>query len=190
MTTGDMMELLGASYCAVVTQRHPDMEGWHFDEATKDHLMAVARSLQEPTRYGILINGQVGNGKTTMVLALREAMIWLKRNFSDTLPTLRLTDAREVTRAAADDEEFTKLMNTPLLAIDDAGKEAAEVMHYGNSLLPMTELLEYRYEHQLFTILTSNVTVDELAEKYGERVFDRLIEMMNVITFTNGSYRV
>lgn len=189
MTASDMMELLGACYCAVVTQRHPDMEGWRFEEATIEHLRAVSVALQDSDRHGILMNGQVGNGKTTMVLALREALTWLKRNFSDTLPTLRLTDAREVTRAAANDEEFAKLMDAPLLAIDDAGKEATEVMHYGNSLLPMTELLEYRYEHQLFTILTSNVTVDELAEKYGERVFDRLIEMMNVITFTNNSFR-
>lgn len=185
-----MKELLGASYCAVVTHRHPDMAGWRFDQHAVEHIDAMSRALQESDRFGILLNGSVGNGKTTMVLALRQSLAWLKKNFSDSMPDLKMTDAREVTRAATRDDDFMKLISQPLLAIDDAGKEATEVLNYGNSLLPMTELLEYRYEHQLFTVMTANVSTRELREKYGERVYDRLVEMMNVITFRNPSYRV
>lgn len=53
----------------------------------------------------------------------------------------------------------------------------------------MVELLEYRYNNQLFTAITTNLTPKEVREKYGNRIADRFNEMMQVIIFDNDTYR-
>ena len=74
-------------------------------------------------------------------------------------------------------------------AIDDAGIEPLEVMEYGNTVSPMVELLTRRYDEQLFTLLTPNLTPEGIRKRYGDRIADRLSEMAVVIPFKNPSYR-
>ncbi len=51
-------------------------------------------------------------------------------------------------------------------------------MDYGNVLYPITELLTTRYDRHLFTILTTNLTPSEIRPRYGDRIADRLNDMM------------
>ena len=67
--------------------------------------------------------------------------------------------------------------------------EAASVKVWGNVISPVVELIYQRYDLQLFTIATSNLNTRQLAEKYGDRVGDRIREMFNVLAFNNESYR-
>ena len=76
-----------------------------------------------------------------------------------------------------------------MLAIDDVGTEPAEVLHFGNAITPITDLLSIRYDEQLFTIVSSNLTPSQVRQKYGERIADRLNEMAKTVVFQNVSYR-
>ncbi len=76
-----------------------------------------------------------------------------------------------------------------MLAVDDVGIEPLEVMEYGNVVSPTVELLTRRYDGQLFTLLTTNLTPDGIRKRYGDRIADRLNEMAVVIPFKNPSYR-
>jgi DNA replication protein DnaC len=51
------------------------------------------------------------------------------------------------------------------------------------------EMLTKRYDMQLFTIITTNLTPSEIREKYGDRIADRMNEMMVKIIFNNDTYR-
>lgn len=53
----------------------------------------------------------------------------------------------------------------------------------------MVELLMRRYDRQLFTMVTTNLTPQEIRAKYGDRIADRLNEMMVKIVFPNPTYR-
>ena len=88
-----------------------------------------------------------------------------------------------------DRKRFAELRSERLLAIDDLGKEAAEVLDFGNALSPVIDLLEYRYQHQLFTAITTNLTNEEITKKYGKRIADRFNEMLEVIIFQDITYR-
>ena len=46
-----------------------------------------------------------------------------------------------------------------------------------------------RYDEQLYTIFTTNLTPAQLEEKYGRRTVDRLNEMVEKVVFENESYR-
>ena len=80
---------------------------------------------------------------------------------------MEIVDAMEITILSKDYNKMRSLRSRSMLAIDDLGKEPAEVLSYGNVLSPVVDLLEYRYQHQLFTAITTNLTAAELQEKYG-----------------------
>ena len=72
-----------------------------------------------------------------------------------------------------------------MLGFDDLGTEPSEVMNYGNVYTPVIDLLTKRYEEQLFTIITTNLT----PQQNGDRIADRLNEMVKKIVFNNDTYR-
>ena len=76
-----------------------------------------------------------------------------------------------------------------MLGIDDLGTEPSEVMDYDNVYTPVIDLLTKRYEEQLFTIITTNLTPQQIREHYDDRIADRLNEMVEKIVFKNGTYR-
>ena len=67
--------------------------------------------------------------------------------------------------------------------------EPREVMEFGNVYTPLIDLITTRYEEQLYTIFTTNLTPAQLEEKYGKRIVDRLNEMVEKVVFENESYR-
>ena len=86
-------------------------------------------------------------------------------------------------------QEWRTLSRRNMLAIDDLGTEPVEIQDYGNHLSPVIDLLYKRYDEQLFTIITTNLTPKEIRERYGERIADRLNEMAFRIVFDNDTYR-
>ena len=87
----------------------------------------------------------------------------------------------------------------PLLFIDDLGVEPRSVRHYGRNaygdycneeIMPLAELIVYRYEHKLPVIITTNFATDVIAKLYGVRVVDRLREMCEFGNFAGESYRI
>ena len=78
--------------------------------------------------------------------------------------------------------------------IDDLGTENEDFMQYGQRANPLAELLEKRYDlsfhrDRVRTVVTSNLTDQQLKERYGFRVFDRLREMFAVVTVKGESLR-
>ena len=187
--------LLTASYAAEVEFRHRTMI---LDEITKHNIDIVADFLtNNNSKFGLMLCGLCGNGKTTMVYAIQNATNYLadchafeKQYDNDEHIGFAILDAREITQYRSKEyQRFTQVRSRFMLAIDDLGTEPTEVLDYGNVLSPVVELLEYRYNSQLFTILTTNVAPKDIKEKYGQRIADRFNEMMQVVVFENTSYR-
>lgn len=86
-------------------------------------------------------------------------------------------------------ENTRTVRDADMLGIEDMGREATEVMDYGNVYSPIIDLLEYRYNNQLFTFITTNLTGKQVRTKYGDRIADRFNEMMEVVIFKNPTYR-
>lgn len=147
----------------------------------------------DSARFAVVLCGGCGNGKTTLVKAFQNLLCYLNIPVPDThgkVWGLRLCDAKEtVYLARTNYESFLSLMRVPMLAIDDVGIEPLEVVEYGNVVSPIVELLTKRYDGQLFTLMTTNLTPEGIRKRYGDRIADRLNEMAVVIPFKNPSYR-
>lgn len=179
-----------AAYQAEIDFRHRTFED---DEQTRENIKRVAKFLTDDNqKFGMIFLGLCGNGKTTMLYAFQQSVNYLNRNnlFEDSSQVgIQIMDAKEIAGIAKDVKEFRTIKNRPMLAIEDMGREPTEVLDYGNILNPVIDLIEYRYDAQLFTIITTNLNPEEIRAKYGARVADRFNEMLEKIVFKNKSYR-
>lgn len=188
-TTEQANDILLAAYKAEVESRHRTFVD---DGKTRANINKLAEFLtNESPKFGIMFCGICGNGKTTMIHALQSALNYMSdyNAFNSERKGIRIIDAKDVTAYARDTKNFSSLRITEMLAIEDMGREPTEILDYGNILNPVIDLLEYRYNQQLFTIITTNMRAEDIREKYGDRIADRFNEMLNVIIFGNASYR-
>lgn len=161
----------------------------------KQQISEVGDFLTTETRYyGLFLPGSIGNGKTTMLKAIRDLLIYLVENDriryceGDKYP--RFVTARDMTNIAKDADEFRSLKTTKYLILDDLCEEPAEVLSFGNYIYPFVELLEYRYEQMLPTFISSNFGAVDIEEKYhSARISDRMKEMFKIISFKEESFR-
>lgn len=189
LPVGHARLLLEAAYRAEVEYRRRPVK---YDETTQDNVRRVAEALTnaKSAKFGLMLCGLFGNGKTTMLYALRNATNYLSdRGMWPEPKGIVITDAKEVGQYARDIKRFNDLRQKELLAVEDMGREANETVEYGNVTTPVIDLLEYRYNHQLFTIITTNLRAEEIRAKYGPRIADRFNEMLDVIVFRGASYR-
>lgn len=181
---------LTAAYMAEVEYRHRSFVS---DQATTDHIFKMADWLTSPDpKFGMLLCGQCGNGKTTLMLALRSLIGYLNKSVRyDNQVHLSIITANMICHNAKHSPVvYDKLVKLPMLAIDDLGNEPAEILDYGNVLNPVIDLLASRYNDQLFTIVTTNLDPKEIREHYGDRIADRFNEMFDRIIFNNPTYRI
>lgn len=165
-----------------------------------DYVTKAAKWLYDGNKFGLMLLGQPGNGKTTLMRAICSLLNYfeVKDPYGERVH-IRTVSATELARINRDNYEvFKKICNEPMLAIDDLGQEPNEILDYGNVATPAVDLLCHRYNEQLFTIVTTNLgkRSDDPAKKsstlrgrYGDRIADRFNEMMSFIVFKNKSYR-
>lgn len=193
LTPAEALNLLAAQYAVAVNKRRGKLV---FDQNTSNNLKSLAMYITKPVpKFGVMMCGTCGNGKTTLLYALQGAINYLDRRNHFTFLSeyfrvgMQILDAKEVVAISKDLKELKNVRSCSMLAIDDLGKEPAEVMDFGNLTSPVIDLLEYRYQHQLFTCITTNLTASEISKKYGSRIADRFNEMLEVIVFQDISYR-
>jgi len=185
------IDLLTAAYRAEVAFRRRQFIA---DEHTASHIAQLADFLtSDSARFGLMLCGTYGNGKTTLMYALRSATNLLDRcgEFGGRHVGIRIEDARNIAKlyTARDQRPYNEFKQAEHVIIEDMGKEPVEQMNYGTVISPVVEILEYRYHNQLFTAITTNLTPQEIRAKYGNRIADRFNEMMQVITFQDQTYR-
>ena len=161
----------------------------------QDHIAKIARLFTEPTtKFGILLCGGVGNGKSSMMYALqnliRSLVIPLNGNTTFDTWGMRVESAKFIyNQVKVDSQEYRQIQNTNMLGIDDLGEEETTLINYGNRVTPVIDLISYRYCRMLFTMVTTNLTPAQIRATYGDRIADRFNEMMLILPYKNPSFR-
>lgn len=190
MSFDDAKVYLLAAYQAEVERRHKVFErNEHFDE----QLNLIANYLTGGSKkFGLMFCGLCGNGKTTWAKALQLLVsgLNLKNPINSLYYVFPLCNAKDLAlRSKGNYNDWRNVMRYQLMIVDDLGTEPREVMEFGNVYTPLIDLITTRYEEQLYTIFTTNLTPAQLEEKYGKRIVDRLNEMVEKVVFENESYR-
>ena len=132
-----------------------------------------------------LITGTVGIGKTALLKSIMRLFDILRDPI--TIPPLRcrslvLYDASELcNKYMSSDDVRYEVLNCKALFIDDLGTEGIQYFSYGNVCKPINDIILARYAARLPTIVPTNLNLGEFANRYGDRVSDRLNEIYAMI---------
>lgn len=162
------------------------------DKQSFEETYKYAKSIKNAvdTGRGLILQGKVGTGKTTLAIAtLRMAVqrgircLFVNNiSLNDKLLNLLNSDRKELAN-------YDKLLRTvPLLVIDDFGAESDRNNHSW-IVEKMESIIGERYDRMLPTIITTNLTKDEIKKRYNERIYDRLRDTCNLVTFRGQSLR-
>lgn len=144
------------------------------------------------------IYGGIGTGKTYLVSALTRKLIMScrekKKDHWWTAPTLYgVTEIlmeikgcfKEGSRISEEDiiKRYTEL---PCLILDDIGTEKISEW----VLQTLYSIVDNRYSNEKQTIFTSNLTLDQIRERVGDRIPSRIAEMCTVIQIKGKDRRI
>jgi hypothetical protein len=141
---------------------------------------------------GIMLAGPVGCGKT-------EIMDFFKYNFYDSFIVVSCRDLTYSYSKLGDeaikrynglipfvDVHLSYGQNKVGVCFDDMGTED-DRKNYGNESNVMADVMLNRYDNKRNLIrkthITTNLTTDEMEQRYGSRVRSRMREMFNLVTF-------
>lgn len=131
----------------------------------------------------LLINGPVGVGKSFA------AAYWLMQaNGNSKKGDQKNSWLRCGDLFMYEKKELREYWSRYRLVIDDLGVEYDSDSGYTSSII--TSILNNRYDRRLKTIITTNLTMDDLGKKYDKRLYDRLKDdSAKPIGLTGKSYR-
>ena len=157
------------------------------DEFTLYNIHRVAEWLKNDSKDGLLLYGTVGTGKTTLMRSLYQVLhddFNRRVDIGSASQLVELFQHRDI-----DSYPFEYEKNVDFLFIDDAGVEPDYCCIWGTEYEPMRDLLAYRYDARKHTVISSNLGDEELVQKYGLRIFDRMIETYDRVTYKFDGYR-
>lgn len=85
-------------------------------------------------------------------------------------------------------KKIDEILNLHIVYIDDIGTED-NLNSYGNKRMPFAELCDAAEKKGKLLILTTNLNIEGLQERYGDRVADRLVATTKAVPFIGDSLR-
>lgn len=119
-------------------------------------------------KKGIFVYGNTGTGKTHALYALANRKNKKVRNFLETL-----IECRDALKNGYYSEKLSDISREEFLFIDDIGSETTS--DFVIELLYL--LVNRRYEKELRTVFSTNLSLDEFKNRYGDRILSRIGEM-------------
>ena len=125
-------------------------------------------------RGNILLSGQTGTGKTHIYTAIAREVINLGYDvIYDSVQNIIADFEDDKFRRSYNSEELKaeKYLECDLLIIDDLGTEFSNQV----TISCIYNLLNTRHNKGLATIISTNLTSEELARKYEDRIYSRIV---------------
>ena len=143
---------------------------------------------------GILIWGNVGTGKSTIIRILGEILRLKGQGYMTVncshLVTQFAAEGLEVLNSSTYNQ--SDIGSRPVnRAFDELGREPIPAKHYGNELNVIQYVFQCRYElrERVRTFATTNIRPEGLEKLYGTYIYDRIGEMFNIIEMSGPSRR-
>ncbi len=153
--------------------RIKDDEQRHVIESVYESMKKYAERFPSSKCTSIVLSGSVGTGKTCLASAIARAVV--EKGYSAKLLSAYEFNSLMLTTHTSPISERNALMHdvltADLLVIDDLGTEPM-LKNVTVEYLLLT--IEERQLNGLATIITTNLSIDSILSRYGERIYSRL----------------
>lgn len=149
---------------------------------------------------GVYLHGSAGTGKTYIMYALLKNIILTSQEVYSTqgiyevrnlfrvveMPTLAMALKTYTVRDEDPTDTISLYKDCTYLFIDDLGAEKMTDFLFES----FYQIINYRYNQMLPTIITSNYSLKEISEKINDRIASRIAEMCTVIKLEGEDKRI
>ena len=144
---------------------------------------------------GILLVGNTGSGKTLAMQIMARYRdidnIIFAHNDRRFKLAYDVVDVNTICRSFSERsyEGISRYCFHAVLCIDDLGYEVGVNKFYGNTTDVLSYIIGERYRLNKLTMATSNLPIENLAEKYDDRTASRIYGLFNCIEMIGGDFR-
>lgn len=131
----------------------------------------VADWLKDNQRKGLLLYGMCGQGKTLLSKYVIPAI--LQGECRKIVHYYRMTDAIQ---------NIDEVMKYSIISLDDVGTEE-QAVNYGQKRNAFEEIMDAVEQQGKLIIITTNLTGDQLRERYGDRTYERICACCRRVLF-------
>ena len=156
--------------------------------------------IQITEKDSFFVTGACGAGKTHVAIGMLKHFVKLLpcENFKEidiftktqaifiTAPELLMKIRRCFSLNECEETIVNKYSNVPFLVLDDLGVE--KTTEWAHQTLYI--ILNNRYANYMQTIITSNLTIEEIGDKLGDRIASRIAGMCKIVKLTGKDRRV
>ena len=154
----------------------------------KQKCQGYAENFTKDTGAGLLLYGDYGVGKTHLVTAVANYLVYTYgvSAYFVTAPELISKIQKSIRSYIQDGEDIKRTAKeVDVLILDDLGREKSN--EWNQQIL--FELVDHRYRAKKPMLITSNLTPHQLSFQVGEATISRLINMSECIEITGTDYR-
>ena len=137
----------------------------------------VARWLENNEGKGLLCYGNCGRGKSLICWKIIPVLIHNRYK-----KVISCYDAQQM------NADIDEVKSKHLIYIDDIGTENFSIK-YGEKRLAFSEIVDEAEKRGKLLIVTTNLSLKEIEQKYGERTMDRLVAITKRVKFLGESLR-
>lgn len=140
-----------------------------------------------PASQSIMMMGATGLGKTHLSLSIAKQVIMKGYHvlYCTAQDILRKIEREHFSRNVVEDETLQTVLDADLLILDDLGAEYATPFHVST----VYNIVNTRMNFGKPTIINSNLTSQELEERYSERIVSRLLTQFTYLRFVGEDVR-
>lgn len=146
---------------------------------------------------GLWLYGNIGTGKSTLLEIIKRFSSlyrpWMLPDGKVIPFSFRISNTIEVCAeySRAGYEGIATFIDSSRQAFDELGSEAIPTGHFGTAENVMQYILQRRYDrrHESITMVTTNITKDEIMKRYSPRIYDRCKELFNFVEIPGKTFR-
>lgn len=157
-------------------------------EPVKAKCEQYAKTFNKDTGAGILLHGDYGVGKTHLVTAVANYLVYnygVSAYFTS-LPDLIARIQMAMRRYDENDDPRKLVKSIDILILDDLGREKSS--DWSQQIL--FEIVDHRYRAKKPILITSNLNPTQLSYQVGEATMSRVINMSHIIAVNGVDYRI
>lgn len=158
------------------------LDNWEPESETDEAHLEQVQAFIRARRGFLVMLGALGTGKTHLAAAITRQFphpMFIKQ--SELLRRLRDTYRDKAARDPVDDAQDADLLVLDEMGLSGGGRDELPMLH---------DVLDHRYNERKPTVLTGNITFEQMQQVVGERMADRLRESaFAVLMFGGGSRR-